>query len=155
MRVLHLGLILHLKFFSSPFGKVSISKGFILTLLSLVHFYPLVSRTPTRTKLLLEASHFLGVHQFPISMKARQINMKSWAPSLLNWGLVSYYFKLGEKFIGLICTIVRKKLIKLHPMSSTIITTNWFNLGRGREINNLNKWLTRPIFGRYIGLEYP
>ncbi len=62
---------------SSPFGKLSISKGFILTLLSLVHFYLLVFRAPTRIKLLLEASHFLGVHQFPISMKAGQINMKS------------------------------------------------------------------------------
>jgi hypothetical protein len=52
-------------------------KGFILTLFSLVHTYPLVSRAPMRTKLLLEASHFLGVHQFPITMKAGQINMKS------------------------------------------------------------------------------
>jgi hypothetical protein len=126
-----------------------------LTLLSLVHSYPLVSRAPIRTKLLLEASDFLGVHQFPISMKAGQIDMKSWTPRLLSQGLISYYFKLGKKFIGLIYTNVRKKLIKLHPMSSTIITTNWFNLGRGREINNLKERLTRPIFGRYIGLEYP
>jgi hypothetical protein len=99
-------------------------KGFILTLLSLVHSYPLVTRAPIRTKLLLESSHFLGVHQFPISMKARQINMKSWTPSFLSWELVNYYFKLGKKFIGLICTNVRKKFIKLHPMSSTIVITN-------------------------------
>jgi hypothetical protein len=119
------------------------------------HWYILVTRAPIRIKLLLEASHFLGVHQFPISMKVGQINMKSWTLSFLSWGLDSYCSKLGEKFSGLICTNVRKKLIKLQLMSSTIITTNWFNLGRGRETNNLKERLIRLIFRRYIDLEYP